>query len=301
MSRPGLGITKLLDGIMKYRMKHQRNMLEQFQRVRDNPAPTAVFITCVDSRVLPTRFTETNVGDMFIVRNAGNIVPHSSLVSSQAAATEPAVLELACVMNGVKHVVICGHSDCKAINLLYDLHTDAEQQQAASFSPLRHWVSVHGRRTMHEFAKLEAAQFRRPLLLNKLNKTSKFPAYVDVDEKFTITDKLSMVNTLLQMENVTSYPFMRNNKDGRIHIHCFWFDIYTGEIWCFSRKEKTFIMINDETVGGLEEEAKSLWNNVQEQSVYGGNLAEQMETMRLAELVRRNFSTQAGCGGGCRH
>ena len=37
------------------------------------------------------------------------------------------------------------------------------------------------------------------------------------------------------MENVTSYPFMRNNKDGRIHIHCFWFDIYTGEIWCFSR------------------------------------------------------------------
>ena len=217
MSRPGLGITKLLDGIMKYRMKHQRNMLEQFQRVRDNPAPTAVFVTCVDSRVLPTRFTETNVGDMFIVRNAGNIVPHSSLVSSQAAATEPAVLELACVMNGVKHVVICGHSDCKAINLLYDLHTDAEQQQAASFSPLRHWVSVHGRRTMHEFAKvglvfgglvlspvcicfqLEAAQFRRPLLLNKLNKVSKFPAYVDVDEKFSITDKLSMVNTLLQV------------------------------------------------------------------------------------------------------
>ena len=130
------------------------------------------------------------------------------------------------------------------------------------------------------------------------------------------------------MENVTSYPFMRNNKDGRIHIHCFWFDIYTGEIWCFSRcsavfitfiisifviisfrwnhtdhtrKEKTFIMINDETVGGLEEEAKSLWNNLQEQSVYGGNLAEQMETMRLAEMVRRNFSTQAGCGRGCGH
>ena len=40
----------------------------------------------------------------------------------------------------------------------------------------------------------------------------KFPAYVDVDEKFSVTDKLSMVNTLLQMENVTSYPFMRNNK-----------------------------------------------------------------------------------------
>ena len=105
---------------------------------------------------------------------------------------------------------------------------------------------------MQEFAKLEAAQFRRPLLLNKLNKNAKFPAFVDVDEKFSVTDKLSMVNTLLQMENVTSYPFMRNNKNGRIHIHCFWFDIYTGEIWCFSRRDKTFVMINEETVMDLQ-------------------------------------------------
>jgi len=293
MTRPGLGITKLLDGIMKYRMKEQRNMVEQFKRVRDNPVPTAVFVTCVDSRMLPTRFTQTNVGDMFIVRNAGNMVPHSSLVSSKAAATEPAVLELACVMNSVKHVVICGHSDCKAVNLLYDLHTDPEQHQPASFSPLRHWVSVHGRRTMHEFAKLEAAQFRRPLLLDKLNKVSKFPAYVDVDEKFSVTDKLSMVNTLLQMENVTSYDFMRNNKDGRIHIHCFWFDIYTGEIWCFSRREKTFVMINEGTVGGLQAELDSLRYGPK-----GGGAGREVEL--LAQEVKRNFTTSA-CPAGCTH
>ena len=70
-------------------------MLEQFKKVRDNPVPTAVFVTCVDSRMLPSRypppgyrvvpsgeadcnvsltsrFTQTNVGDMFIVRNAGS-------------------------------------------------------------------------------------------------------------------------------------------------------------------------------------------------------------------------------------
>jgi len=172
MGKASAGITKMLEGIMKYRMTHQRNMLEQFKKVRDNPVPTAVFVTCVDSRMLPSRFTQTNVGDMFIVRNAGNMVPHSSLVSGQATATEPAVLELACVMNSVKHVVICGHSDCKAVNLLYDIHTDPDYQKAApSFSPLRNWVTVHGKRTMHEFAKLELAQFRRPLLLSKLNKS----------------------------------------------------------------------------------------------------------------------------------
>ena len=74
--RGTLGISKILHGIMKYRTDKQRNMLQQFQRVRDNPTPTAVFVTCVDSRMLPSRFTLTEVGDMFIIRNAGNMVPH---------------------------------------------------------------------------------------------------------------------------------------------------------------------------------------------------------------------------------
>ena len=68
---------------------------------------------------------------------------------------------------------------------------------------------AHGSRSVAEFLRLEAAQFRKPVMINKLNKNEKFPAYVDVDEKYSVTDKLSMVNTLLQMENVTSYQFMR--------------------------------------------------------------------------------------------
>lgn len=70
------GIQTILHGIMRYRTDWQRNMLQHFKRVRDNPNPTAVFVTCVDSRMLPSRFTQTNVGDMFIIRNAGNMVPH---------------------------------------------------------------------------------------------------------------------------------------------------------------------------------------------------------------------------------
>ena len=170
-------------------------------------------------------------------------------------ATEPAVFELACVHNSVKHVVICGHSDCKAVNLLYDLHTgpEASSGRDGGFSPLKEWVAKHGRRSIKEFFQLEKAHFRKPLHLTKLNtQSSKFPAYVDVDEKFSITDKLSMVNTLLQMENVTSYPFMRSHKNGRIHIHAFWFDIYTGEVHCFSRKEQTFVIVNEDSLPNLE-------------------------------------------------
>jgi len=49
----------------------------------------------------------------FIVRNAGNLVPHSRLYGIDSTTTEPAALELGVVVNNVKHIVVCGHSDCK--------------------------------------------------------------------------------------------------------------------------------------------------------------------------------------------
>lgn len=57
---------RIIKGIMKYRKCHREGMVKQFQKVRDHPEPKAVFFTCMDSRMIPTRFTETNVGDMFV-------------------------------------------------------------------------------------------------------------------------------------------------------------------------------------------------------------------------------------------
>jgi len=247
------GMAKIFNGVMKYRRDFQRNMVEQFVKVRDNPVPTAVFFSCVDSRVIPSRFTQTQVGDMFTVRNAGNQVPHSSMFSPTSVGTEAAVLELACVMNTVEHVVVCGHSDCKAMNLLYTLHTDEPwSEETLRTSPLRSWLASHGTQTIKKYAQLEQENFRRPLMLHAENPNQKFPAYVDVDEKYNVTDKLSMVNTLVQMQNVTSYPFMKEVlADGRAHIHAMWFDVYTGELLSFSRKHKTFIEINDSTIEEL--------------------------------------------------
>lgn len=68
---------------------------------------------------------------------------------------------------------------------------------------------------------------------------SEFPAFIDVENKFSITDKLSQVNTLLQMENIASYPFMVEAiKNGDTMVHAMWFDIFSGEIQYFSKKQK---------------------------------------------------------------
>lgn len=54
---------------------------------------------------------------LFLVRNAGNLVPHSRLYGADTPTTEPAALELGCIVNNIKHIVVCGHSDCKVINI----------------------------------------------------------------------------------------------------------------------------------------------------------------------------------------
>lgn len=57
----------------------------------------------------------------FTVRNAGNLIPHSQHFLDELTTNEPAALELGCVVNDIRHIIVCGHSDCKAMNLLYKL------------------------------------------------------------------------------------------------------------------------------------------------------------------------------------
>ena len=55
------------------------------------------------------------------VRNAGNLIPHAQHFQDEYFSCEPAALELGCVVNDIRHIIVCGHSDCKAMNLLYQL------------------------------------------------------------------------------------------------------------------------------------------------------------------------------------
>ena len=82
-----------------------------FNSLADTQNPEVLFITCSDSRIDPNLVTQTHPGDLFICRNAGNVVPpHSTSTGSMTASIEYAVAVL-----GVKHIIICGHTNCGAM------------------------------------------------------------------------------------------------------------------------------------------------------------------------------------------
>lgn len=194
---------------------------------------------------------------------------------------EPAALELGCVVNDIKHVVVCGHSDCKAMNLLYKLQ-DAEfsslvckiflsrNLQTLTFllfqnnrriSPLRAWLCTHACQSLEKFQQLQLTDFSKPLLFQAETPIRKFVAYIDPDNKFAFEDKLSQVNTLQQMQNIASYGFLKKRLEtNELHIHALWFDIYTGEVYYFSRGAKTFVVIDEDSIEKILDEVQRYYS-----------------------------------------
>jgi len=219
--------------------------------------PKHVVINCVDPRVAPSRYAQLEVNQMFLMRNAGNLLPHNSTLHYGVAATEPAVLELAFTkFNTVRDVSVCGHSDCKAMRFLLSLRDDpamfsldvgARQHLPKHCNtPLRTWIVNHGARSLAQFLQLEAQQWRAPLTFTAESRGLQLEAWVDPENKWEPHDKLSMVNALLQTENVNSYAFMTPGlESAKYLLHTLWYDVMAEEVMVFSRKEKTYITVSE--------------------------------------------------------
>lgn len=95
----------------------------------------------------------------------------------------------------------------------------------------------------------------KPLTFTAETPLRKFIAYIDPDDKFAVEDKLSQINTLQQLQNVASYGFLKKRlEQNDLHIHALWFDIYTGDIYYFSRQMKRFVSVTEDSIEKITEE-----------------------------------------------
>lgn len=109
----------LLQGLARFRKDYFPRLEDHYQRlVSEGQKPRTLFVGCSDSRVVPDRFTDAAPGDLFVVRNVGNIIPPFEVDSSHHGVS--AAIEYAVEILGVRDIIVCGHSHCGAIRALYE-------------------------------------------------------------------------------------------------------------------------------------------------------------------------------------
>lgn len=201
----------LLDGneifINSYFKKHSKELVDL---AKNGQHPKALFIGCADSRVIPNLITQTEPGELFVIRNVGNFVaPYKpdEEFHSTAAGIEYAVNAL-----NVSEIIICGHTQCGAIASLYT------QLDNKPFIHTKKWLSLG-----------EKPKSIATLALGK---------DAPIEDLTRLTEKVSVVS---QIENLLTYPYVKERVDAdTLHIHGWMYDISTGEIEYYDPDEHEF-------------------------------------------------------------
>lgn len=180
----------------------------QFHLLAESQAPEILFVTCSDSRVVPDLILGTGPGDLFIARNAGNVVP----VASNDVDGVTATIEYAVEVLRVRHAILCGHSDCGALKAALDRRGLERLPKAG--------------RWLHH---VEAAfSHRQPLN----------PA----DGPHAELGSLIRGNVVAQLWNLRAQPSVaRALVEGRLSVHGWYYDILTGQIECYDEEIRRFL------------------------------------------------------------
>lgn len=191
---------KLIQGIHQFRQENFRPLQGLFEQLSKGQNPETLFITCSDSRIDPNLLTHSQPGDLFILRNAGNIVPpHGAANGGEAATIEFAVAAL-----GIKDIIICGHSHCGAMKGLL------QPEMVASLPAVAAWLS-------------HAETTRRIVRENY--------GHLDGDRLVTATVE---ENVLVQLENLRTLPAVASRLvRGDLHLHGWVYKIETGEVFAY--------------------------------------------------------------------
>jgi len=191
---------KLIQGIHRFQQESFRPLQGLFEQLSKGQNPETLFITCSDSRIDPNLLTRSKPGDLFILRNAGNIVPPHGAASGGEAAT----IEFAVAALGVKDIILCGHSHCGAMKGVL------QPEQVASLPAVSSWLS-------------HAETTRRIVKDNY--------GHLDGDRLLTATVE---ENVLVQLENLRTLPAVASGLlRGDLHVHGWVYKIETGEVFAY--------------------------------------------------------------------
>ena len=195
-------------GIRRFRAEVYPERAELYERaMSEKQQPDTLFITCADSRIHPDELTQTKPGELFVTRNIGNIVPaYGEMMGAVSAVLEYAVSALE-----VKHLVVCGHTDCGAKKALLD------PSSIESMPTVKRWLQ-------NAHTALSVAEAR-----------------VSQEEDLNLLKTVTEQNVLLQMQHVRTHPSVAGAvARGKLTISGWIYDIARGEVFICENGSQTF-------------------------------------------------------------
>ena len=204
---------KLIQGIVDFRKSLTEESRTLFAQLALGQKPDTLFIACSDSRVVPNLFASTNPGDLFVLRNVGNLIPPASASLQDSSAS--AVIEFAIFSLNVSDIIICGHSECGAMQALVNGGAPCTCPHVGA------WLK-HGEESLRKVQE----------------------GFV-LDPTLSEHNQVSQVNVLQQMEHMMSYPFIRERVEAKkIRIHGWWFDIAQADVYYYEKAVNRFLLID---------------------------------------------------------
>ena len=208
---------KLLHGIVKFRRDVLPGYRETFAHLALGQSPDALFIGCSDSRVAVNVFASTDPGDLFVVRNVGNLIPpYEENTQTAADESEAAALEFALNTLRVSNIIVCGHSECGAMQALVN------GREKVKTTRLREWLR-HGE-----------------IAVKALDSNTNFMGHL------ARHNKLSRINVLEQIKHLKTYPVVQELLNTRkLTLHAWWFELSRADIYAYEESVGQFVLIDE--------------------------------------------------------
>lgn len=212
---------KLIAGIAKFQEEQFHENKALFKTLAKGQSPEVLFITCSDSRIDPCLITQTKPGDLFIARNAGNLVPPHY---SQATTDMDATIEFAMEVLKVRHIVICGHTDCGAM------------KGAMNPDSVKHLHHVH-----NWLANAAAAAA----------KVKARHAGKDVSHEQLL--ELIQENVVQQLKHLETHPSVAAAQaTDKVILHGWVYDIEEGSVYCYESASRSWVPVKEHYAHVLE-------------------------------------------------
>ena len=221
---------QLFDGVHRFQAKEFGKYKGIFRRLsREGQKPHTLFITCADSRVVAELITQSKPGDLFVIKNVGNIVPPPD--PAGAWNSTGAGIEFAVEALGVTDIVVCGPSQCGAISALMD-----PEGRPQHLKHLCNWISL-------------AEPVREAIERNY--------SHLDVP-----ADRLRAAeeeNVLFSIDQLHSYPSVEKRlQEGTLRLHAWFFKIDSAELFGYDPENRQFQIITDHREANPGEPAPQL-------------------------------------------